>query len=158
MLGENLKRLLDLETNSCNIATDSRCSGAVYIGLAMKNDRTVYAAVTALFGVAIGFAFVFTRNIESTVVATALTIGVLAPFLLATLYLMRTTRTVPVRSKRLASFGRIGSFLAAITLVIPLLDQRDAAQGTPLGIQLVAACGIALPSLIAAAFVMTNHK
>jgi hypothetical protein len=124
----------------------------------MGNDRTVYAAVTALFGVAIGFAFVFTRNIESTLLATALTIGVLAPFLLATLYLMRTSRTVPVRSKRIASFGRIGSFLAAITLVIPLLDRRDSTQGTPLVVQFLGAIGIALPSLLAGAFVAVNRK
>lgn len=125
--------------------------------LRSDRDRTVHAAGTVAFGLTLG-AYMAARNVVSgatDIVASLLFFGV---WLGATIWVERSTRTVPRRTKLWSRLGLLASMLVALLAVVPWLNLQAQTQPNSWSMVLVSALVIAAPSLLAATTIVRGRQ
>jgi hypothetical protein len=121
-------------------------------------DRAVYAAATAVFGVASAL-YMAAQNILADWVSHSLRTAVFAAAWLVTVWwIERVARTVPRRAKAWSRGGIVTSFVLTLTVVLPWLN--FSAQTSPNTWPMVAAGATvaAVPALAAAAVIRWGSK
>jgi len=120
--------------------------------LGSPRDGRLYAAFTVCAGVtmALGIVLLHLVSVTAAVVATAGAVVLLSAFLM---WIGRTARTVPRRTRTLMQVGATASTVVMLMVVTPLLTMSSLDGTTSWPMVLAGAVAVAAPNLIAAVLI-----
>lgn len=123
-----------------------------------NRDRAVHAGATAAFGGISAFYMAAQSLALGWLGHTVLSAGFLAAWLLTVWWIEHAARTVPRRAKVWSRGGILGSFVLALTVVLPWLNYPAQSASNSWLIVAAGAAVAAAPALVAAAVIRWASK
>ena len=121
-------------------------------------DRRVHAITTATLGATVG-AVMAVQNLLASASGTAVRAAVYVVVVGGALaWAERTARTVPRHAKTASRVGLVASLVAGLVLVLPWLNLSAQDRPNTVGMAILGAAAIALPSWVAAGYIARARR